>query len=128
MAPGERIREISGYEFGSIPSFCWQPAGFRTLIDLSLMSEPVLAVGTGTWGEEILITPADLVQASSAQAVNLTSSEAAAAPAARPAAGATSTSASPSTSSNGSPASAKAAFLHSAVAHPPASIAGGPRP
>ncbi len=123
MAPGERIREISGYEIGSIPPFCWQPAGFRTLIDLSLMSEPVLAVGTGTWGEEILITPADLVQASSAQAVNLTSSEAAAAPAARPAAGATSTSASASTSSNGSPASAKAASIDSAVAHPQASIA-----
>src|SRR5258708_1748846 len=123
MARGERIREISGYEIGSIPPFCWQPEGFRTLIDLSLMSEPVLAVGTGRWGEEILITPADLVQASSAQAVNLTSSEAAVAPAARPAAGATSTSTSASTSANGSPASAKAASIDSAVAHPQASIA-----
>lgn len=104
MAPGERIREISGYEIGSIPPFSWQPAGFRTLIDQSLMGEPVLAVGTGTWGEEILITPADLVTASAAQPVNLTSSE--------PAAGAGSASAPAPASANGGGAPAKAAAAH----------------
>ena len=41
-------------------------------MDESLMSEPVLGVGAGLWGEEILIAPAHLVQASRAQVVNLT--------------------------------------------------------
>ncbi|HWZ44503.1 MAG TPA: asparagine--tRNA ligase [Candidatus Saccharimonadales bacterium] len=85
MAPGERIREISGYEIGSIPPFSWQPQGFRTFIDAALLSEPILAVGTGTWGEEIFITPDNLVKASSARAVNLTNAEAPATPAANPA-------------------------------------------
>jgi hypothetical protein len=38
------------------------------------MSEPVLGVGAGQWGEEIMITPEDLVKASRAQVVNLTDS------------------------------------------------------
>jgi hypothetical protein len=36
------------------------------------MSEPVLGVGAGQWGEEILISPENLVRASCAQVVNLT--------------------------------------------------------
>jgi hypothetical protein len=36
------------------------------------MKEPVLGVGTGVWGHEILITPENLVKASGAILVNLT--------------------------------------------------------
>jgi hypothetical protein len=36
------------------------------------MEEPVLGVGAGQWGEEIITTPANLVLASHAQVVNLT--------------------------------------------------------
>ena len=36
------------------------------------MEEPVLGVGAGVWGEEILIAPADLVRAANAVVVNLT--------------------------------------------------------
>jgi len=39
------------------------------------MKEPLLGVGTGRWGEEILIAPADLVRASRARIVNLTERE-----------------------------------------------------
>lgn len=75
MASPDGIHEISGYEIGSIPPFSWQPPGFRTFIDASLLREPMLAVGAGKWGQEILITPADLVRAASAQPANLVSSE-----------------------------------------------------
>jgi Cys-tRNA(Pro)/Cys-tRNA(Cys) deacylase len=36
------------------------------------MDEPMLGVGTGKWGNEILITPENLVKASKAIVVNLT--------------------------------------------------------
>jgi Cys-tRNA(Pro)/Cys-tRNA(Cys) deacylase len=72
LAAPEVVKETTGYVIGSIPPFGWQPEGFRTIIDAALMSEPLLGVGTGQWGEEILITPADLVRASNAQVVNLT--------------------------------------------------------
>ena len=36
------------------------------------MDEPVLGVGTGVWGSEILITPENLIKASGAILVNLT--------------------------------------------------------
>ena len=36
------------------------------------MDEALLGVGAGTWGEEILITPQNLVDASQADVVNLT--------------------------------------------------------
>jgi Cys-tRNA(Pro)/Cys-tRNA(Cys) deacylase len=36
------------------------------------MEETVLGVGAGEWGEEIIITPDNLVRASGAQVVNLT--------------------------------------------------------
>ena len=72
MASPETVKATTGYEIGSIPPFHWQPDGFRSFMDESLMGEPVLGVGAGLWGEEILIAPAHLVQASCAQVVNLT--------------------------------------------------------
>ncbi len=65
------VKETTGYEVGSIPPFSWQPENFRTFLDVSLMKEPVLGVGTGLWGHEILITPESLVKASRAILVNL---------------------------------------------------------
>jgi len=41
-------------------------------LDISLMNEHLLGVGTGSWGHEILITPENLVKASEAILVNLT--------------------------------------------------------
>jgi len=75
MASPEAVKETTGYVIGSIPPFGWQPDGFRTFLETSLMGEPVLGVGTGKWGHEILITPADLVRASRAQVVNLVTRE-----------------------------------------------------
>ena len=72
MASYETVKEATGYVVGSIPPFSWQPEGFRTFLDISLMNEPVLGVGTGVWGHEILITPDNLVKASDAILVNLT--------------------------------------------------------
>lgn len=72
MASFEAVKETTGYVIGSIPPFSWQPAGFRTFLDASLMNEPVLGVGTGVWGHEILISPRNLVTASGAILVNLT--------------------------------------------------------
>jgi Cys-tRNA(Pro)/Cys-tRNA(Cys) deacylase len=72
MASFDAVKEATGYVIGSIPPFSWQPAGFRTFMDVSLMHEPVLGVGTGVWGHEILITPGNLVAASGAILVNLT--------------------------------------------------------
>ena len=72
MASFEAVKEITGYVVGSIPPFSWQPEGFRTFLDRSLMNEPLLGVGTGQWGHEILITPQNLVAASGAVLVNLT--------------------------------------------------------
>ena len=40
------------------------------------MDEPALGVGAGQWGEEILITPENLVKACGAEVVNLTEREA----------------------------------------------------
>ena len=72
MASFEAVQETTGYVVGSIPPFSWQPQGFRTFLDVSLMKEPVLGVGTGSWGHEIMITPENLVSASGAILVNLT--------------------------------------------------------
>ncbi|MDQ2807950.1 MAG: YbaK/EbsC family protein [Chloroflexota bacterium] len=72
MASPATVQATTGYVIGSIPPFPWQPAGFRTFLEATLLTEPILGVGTGQWGEEILITPADLVRASHAQVVNLT--------------------------------------------------------
>ena len=75
MASFEAVKETTGYEIGSIPPFSWQPEGFRTFLDISLMKEPVLGVGTGVWGHEILITPENLIKASGAILVNLVDRE-----------------------------------------------------
>jgi Cys-tRNA(Pro)/Cys-tRNA(Cys) deacylase len=50
MANLKAVKETTGYEVGSIPPFSWQSEGFRTFLDVSLMEEPVLGVGTGQWG------------------------------------------------------------------------------
>jgi len=75
LANPEDVKATTGYVIGSIPPFHWQPEGFRSFIDESLMREPLLGVGAGQWGEEILITPESLVLASGAQVVNLTERE-----------------------------------------------------
>ena len=72
MAAFEAIKETTGYEVGSIPPFGWQPEGFRSFLEASLLDEEVLGVGAGVWGHEIMITPANLVLASRAIVVNLT--------------------------------------------------------
>ena len=76
MASAEAVIETTGYRIGSIPAFGWQPAGFRSFLEKSLMEEAVLGVGTGEWGREILITPENLLRASGARVVNLTVREA----------------------------------------------------
>jgi Cys-tRNA(Pro)/Cys-tRNA(Cys) deacylase len=72
MAAPEVVKETTGYIIGSIPAFGWQPEGFRTFLEASLMKEPILGTGGGQWGEEIMITPENLVKASNAIVVNLT--------------------------------------------------------
>ncbi len=71
LAEPETVYNVTGYQIGSIPPFHWQPAGFRSFVDESLMQEHVLGVGGGVWGEEIMITPDRLVEASGATVVNL---------------------------------------------------------
>ncbi len=72
MAAPEVVKETTGYVIGSIPAFGWQPEGFRSFLEASLMNEPILGTGAGQWGEEIMITPENLVKASGAIVVNLT--------------------------------------------------------
>jgi Cys-tRNA(Pro)/Cys-tRNA(Cys) deacylase len=72
LAPPDVVQATTGYAIGSVPPFHWQPPGFRSFVDAALLQEDVLGVGTGQWGEEILIAPADLVTASRAVVVNLT--------------------------------------------------------
>ncbi len=73
LATPEDVIRITGYSIGSIPPFSWQPEGFRSFLDADMMKEDILAVGAGVWGNEILITPVNLVNASKAIVVNLTS-------------------------------------------------------
>ncbi len=72
MATPEVVKETTGYVIGSIPPFCWQPEGFRSFLEASLVNEPILGVGAGQWGNEIMITPENLIKASKAIVVNLT--------------------------------------------------------
>jgi len=72
MASPEVVKETTGYAIGSIPAFGWQPPGFRSFLDASLVDEPILGTGAGQWGEEIMITPPNLIKASNATIVNLT--------------------------------------------------------
>ena len=75
MAAPEVVKETTGYVIGSIPAFGWQPSGFRSFLEASLIKEPILGTGAGQWGEEIMITPEDLIKASEAIVVNLTDRE-----------------------------------------------------
>jgi len=72
MAEPEMVKLTTGYVIGSIPAFGWQPNGFRTFLEASLVNEPILGTGAGQWGEEIMITPENLIRASHAIVVNLT--------------------------------------------------------
>lgn len=72
MAEPEKVKETTGYVIGSIPAFGWQPSGFRSFLEASLVNEPILGTGAGVWGEEIMITPENLIKASNAIVVNLT--------------------------------------------------------
>jgi Cys-tRNA(Pro)/Cys-tRNA(Cys) deacylase len=72
MASPEVVKATTGYEIGSIPPFHWQPPGFRSFLEQSMLAEVVLGVGAGQWGEEIILTPANLVKACQAIVVNLT--------------------------------------------------------
>lgn len=72
MAEPDVVRETTGYVIGSIPAFGWQPHGFRSFLEASLLGEPILGTGAGEWGEEIMITPENLIKASHAIVVNLT--------------------------------------------------------
>jgi Cys-tRNA(Pro)/Cys-tRNA(Cys) deacylase len=71
MADPEAVYALTGYRIGSIPPFCWQPEGFRTFLEASLTGEAELGVGAGQWGEEIIITPENLIKASHAIVVPL---------------------------------------------------------
>ncbi len=75
MAKPEAVKETTGYVIGSIPAFGWQPPGFRSFLEASLLKEPILGTGAGQWGEEIMITPGNLIKASGAIVVNLTDRE-----------------------------------------------------
>ena len=71
LAAPERVKAVTGYEIGSIPPFHWQPPGFRSLVDACLMDEAELGVGAGVWGEEIMITPANLLLACGGEVFDL---------------------------------------------------------
>ena len=75
MAAPEVVKETTGYIIGSIPAFGWQPVGFRSFLEASLLNEPILGTGAGQWGEEIMITPENLIKACDAIVVNLTDRE-----------------------------------------------------
>jgi Cys-tRNA(Pro)/Cys-tRNA(Cys) deacylase len=75
MAAPEVVKETTGYIIGSIPAFGWQPDNFRSFLEASLLNEPILGTGGGQWGEEIMITPENLVKANHAIVVNLTERE-----------------------------------------------------
>ena len=40
MAEPDVVRETTGYIIGSIPAFGWQPSGFRSFLEASLLKEP----------------------------------------------------------------------------------------
>jgi Cys-tRNA(Pro)/Cys-tRNA(Cys) deacylase len=71
MVSPERIKVVTGYEVGSIPPFHWQPEGFRSLLEVSLLAETELGVGAGKWGHEIIISPENLIRAARADVVSL---------------------------------------------------------
>ncbi len=75
LASFEAVQATTGYVIGSIPPFSWQPESFRSFLEASLMAETILGVGAGVWGNEIFITPENLLKASRAVVVNLTDRE-----------------------------------------------------
>jgi Cys-tRNA(Pro)/Cys-tRNA(Cys) deacylase len=75
MAAPEAVKDTTGYVIGSIPPFSWQTEGFRSFLEASLVNESMLGVGAGEWGNEIFITPQNLIKASKAIVVNLTDRE-----------------------------------------------------
>ena len=75
MAAPDAVKLTTGYVIGSIPAFGWQPSGFRSFLEATLLDEPILGTGAGQWGEEIMIAPQNLVKASNAIVVNLTERE-----------------------------------------------------
>jgi Cys-tRNA(Pro)/Cys-tRNA(Cys) deacylase len=75
MAAPDVVKETTGYIIGSIPAFGWQPPNFRSFLEASLLNEAILGTGGGQWGEEIMITPVNLVKATKAIVVNLTVKE-----------------------------------------------------
>ncbi len=75
MCPLEGVKEVTGYEVGSVPPFHWQPRGFRSFVDVELLRFEVLGVGAGVWGHEIILTPDDLILACDGIVVNLTDRE-----------------------------------------------------
>lgn len=75
MAQPDVVKQVTGYEIGSVPPFHWQPTAFRSFLDETLTHETELGVGAGVWGNEILITPTNLARAAQAIVVNLTDRE-----------------------------------------------------
>ena len=71
LADPETVKAVTGYEIGSIPPFHWQPNGFRSIVDACLMDEEELGVGAGVWGQEIMITPANLIAACNGEVFDL---------------------------------------------------------
>ena len=71
LAAPETVIEVTGYEIGSIPPFHWQLEGFRSIVDACLMDEKELGVGAGVWGQEIMITPGNLVSACGGEVFDL---------------------------------------------------------
>ena len=71
LADPATVVDVTGYEIGSIPPFHWQPPGFRSIIDARLMDEEELGVGAGVWGQEIMITPRDLLAACDGEVFDL---------------------------------------------------------
>ena len=71
LADPATVKEVTGYEIGSIPPFHWQPPGFRSVIDACLMKEAELGVGAGVWGQEIMIAPANLQAACNGEVFDL---------------------------------------------------------
>src|SRR5690242_18944665 len=47
MAEPEVVKQSTGYVIGSIPAFGWQPSGFRSFLEESLVDEPILGTGAG---------------------------------------------------------------------------------
>ena len=71
LADPDTVKAVTGYEIGSIPPFHWQPPGFRSIVDACLMREDELGVGAGVWGQEIMLTPANLILACGGEVFDL---------------------------------------------------------